>query len=285
MCEKCLEMQSERDAALAQVVVLKERLEGHACHYNYGDGKCDDCELLARTSAIQEDRLCAKLAEAEAKLMALKAELEDAFACNRELEIDKQLVDYDLKDAQSERDALKAELEEAKVVQAMPSDSRNASQAAMDDIQELCGFYDTPWEYPGQVVRDVERLKSERDAALAQGKEAAEAVTLLREQLGIALSLLKAASNGESVSASDVPALLQALRNAIAAHKDTSAIAQQFVENVRREVSADLRRALRDYGRHIAPIPELGIEGCAYDPEKETACTCGLAAILGMKDE
>ena len=64
----------------------------------------------------------------------------------------------------------------------------------------------------------------------------------------------------------------------------TSATAQQRVEAIRREATTELRQALRDYGRHIASIPELGIEGCDYDPEEGTACTCGLAAILGEKE-
>ncbi|MBS1771186.1 MAG: hypothetical protein JSS77_16165 [Acidobacteria bacterium] len=51
---KVAELQSELDAALAQVGMFHERLEGHECSYKDGDGICEDCKLLARTSATAQ---------------------------------------------------------------------------------------------------------------------------------------------------------------------------------------------------------------------------------------
>lgn len=43
------------------------------------------------------------------------------------------------------------------------TDNRNASEIALCEIQARCGYYQTPWEYPGQVTRDVKRACDERD--------------------------------------------------------------------------------------------------------------------------
>lgn len=61
-----------------------------------------------------------------------------------------------LEAAEKERDELRDQLE----------DKGCAATEAFDAIAETCGCKD--WEYPGQIVRDVEGLKKERDAALAE---------------------------------------------------------------------------------------------------------------------
>ena len=48
-----------------------------------------------------------------------------------------------------------------------------ATTMALDAINELVGCGD--WEYPGQLVRDVQKVKGERDAALAEIKKLREA--------------------------------------------------------------------------------------------------------------
>lgn len=124
----------------------------------------------------------------------------------------------------------------------------------------------------------VPALIAERDAALAQVAVLNE--TIYREMVNIRIIWNKsqkrrAAHEGPCFETS-VETILQALSN-------TSTTAQLRVEAIGREATDELMQALRDYGRHASAIPELGIEGCSYDPEEGTACTCGLAAILGEK--
>lgn len=42
-------------------------------------------------------------------------------------------------------------------------DPRTAWEIALDDIQKACAYFETEWEYPGQVTRDVRRACAERD--------------------------------------------------------------------------------------------------------------------------
>lgn len=121
---------------------------------------------------------------------------------------------------------------------------------------------------------EIEQLKSERDAALAQ----VVGLEFKVRSLHIGLRLLCPLTHPES------EARKWADHNLTTPLPEATS-AQQRVEAIRREATAELMQALRDYGRHIASIPELGIEGCAYDPEEGIACTCGLAAILGEKGD
>jgi outer membrane murein-binding lipoprotein Lpp len=64
----------------------------------------------------------------------------------------------ELESVAAERDALRATMND------------NAAVNALNAIASICGCPD--WDYPGQLVRDVEALRTERDSARAEGRAA-----------------------------------------------------------------------------------------------------------------
>lgn len=106
---------------------------------------------------------------------------------------------------------LAAELREAKealaIKEELKADPRDASQTAMDEIQEACGYYKEPWEYPGQVVRDVSRMRAERDALSAENAELKGAVV---ERDDVLRSLASWLGNGGYNAPTVDPAVFEA---------------------------------------------------------------------------
>ena len=59
----------------------------------------------------------------------------------------------------------------------------------LDAIDALVGVVDCPWEYPGQVVRDVKAVVEARDAAIARAETAEGALAQLRASPGLAAAV------------------------------------------------------------------------------------------------
>lgn len=59
----------------------------------------------------------------------------------------------------------------------------DAAEQALNDIAATCGC--SEWEYPGQVVRDVQQLQRERDAARQALDDLIDARGLIRQALGL----------------------------------------------------------------------------------------------------
>ena len=78
-------------------------------------------------------------------------------------------VSWLVKEAASSRE----ERDKARDAYASAVGPDGATTMALDAINELVGCGD--WEYPGQLVRDVQKVKGERDAALAEIKKLREA--------------------------------------------------------------------------------------------------------------
>lgn len=134
-----------------------------------------------------------------------------------------------------------------------------------------------------ELMRGLARALVERDSALKARDEALDQVVVLRESLeGPGGDTLRgwAAWLEDRAEALD-PYIQRPHMLGIAAwvygldetFSNTSTLAEQRKREIQRE-------ALRDYGHHMQAIPELGVEGCGYDPEQGIPCTCGLAAIL-----
>lgn len=150
-------------------------------------------------------------------------------------------------------------------------------QGKLDEAKargEMFASLDKAWAEG--MERQNDSLQSERDAALDQVVALREWIeTTAQHPAFCGANCAKVGSYGADTCTCGKVSILN----------DTSAAAHLRVEAIRREATAELMQALRDYGRHAAAIPELGVQGCDYDPEEGIPCTCGLAAILGEKGE
>lgn len=100
------------------------------------------------------DRLDADVVRLEADVARLREERDAAIADGRDL-VGKAMVTYrdKVRDLTAERDEARQEA----------ASHKDAATQAFDAIAALCGC--PQWEYPGQVVRDVEALVRQRDEA------------------------------------------------------------------------------------------------------------------------
>lgn len=170
---------------------------------------------------------------------------------------------------------------DARVKESLKGDPRDASQIAMDEIQQTCGYYKEPWEYPGQVVRDVRRLKAERDAAQAESRA-------LGEQVLAANALIEDIfwyTGGESSPLDDC----YIADRAKAFHESTSTAAARVRESIERGAIAKARQIVSDIEDDY-PASVFGSPGPGASPDCYSAggarLACAriaskLAAILG----
>ncbi len=95
-----------------------------------------------------------------------------------------------LDEAAAQLDALTAERDELKRALGFARESYGgAASEAFDAIAILCGC--EQWDYPGQLVRDVERLRAERDQARVALVQQADLPRALEAQLATALQQWK----------------------------------------------------------------------------------------------